>query len=195
MLDYSPTEKEDPRITRTRNLILDAFMDSLNEQSFHSLTVKDITAKAGINRGTFYSHFPDKYALLDFSIRQIFQQELEKRMLDTCVFSEENLHELIVVVCEFIANLHKACLQPEQQFESLVETQVKKQIQELLQVWLEQAGTDTDPRLAATAASWAIYGLAILWNHEKGEVKPSAEQFADQVFPLVVANLTVTQTI
>lgn len=46
-------------------------------------------------------------------------------MLNTCTFSEENLHEIVVVVCEFIANSHGHCVQPEQQFESLVETQVR----------------------------------------------------------------------
>jgi AcrR family transcriptional regulator len=195
MLDNSPAKKEDPRITRTHNLILEAFMSSLQEKSFHSLTVQDITARAGINRGTFYSHFPDKYALLDFSIRQIFQQEIEKRMLNACTYSEENLRELVVVVCEFIANSHRHCMQPEQQFESLVEAQVKLQIQELLQRWLEHVGSEINPRFASTAAGWAIYGLAMQWNRDKRKKKPSAEQFADQILPLIAVNLAVTQAV
>ncbi|MEJ2599367.1 MAG: TetR/AcrR family transcriptional regulator [Anaerolineales bacterium] len=189
----SPAKKEDPRITRTRNLILDAFMNSLEEKSFQSLTVQDIAASAGINRGTFYSHFSDKYALLDFSIQQNFQQELENHKFNVCTYSEENLRELVVAVCEFIANSRAHCVQPEQQFESLVETQVKKQLKELLEKWIEQAGSEFDPKSAATAASWAIYGLAMQWNHDKRKKKPSAEKFAAQILPLIAVSLAVAQ--
>src|SRR5262245_37691622 len=104
MLINSPVEREDPRITRTRKLILDAFMNNLHKKSFQDLTVQNIAESAGINRGTFYSHFPDKFALLDFTIQQAFIQELEKRELNTSVYNKKNLHELVVLVCEFVAN-------------------------------------------------------------------------------------------
>lgn len=189
MLINSPAEKEDPRITRTRKLILDAFMNNLHEKSFEDLTVQNITESAGINRGTFYSHFPDKYALLDFTIQQSFLQELEKRVLNTSIYSENSLRELVVLVCEFVANSYGRCVHPGQQFESLVEVQVKKQVQELLQQWLGQAGGNYDPIVAATATSWAIYGLAMQWNRDKRKKKISASQFADQILPLITPKL------
>jgi hypothetical protein len=52
---------------------------------------------------------------------------------------------------------------------------------------MEQTNPDHDPKTAATAASWAMYGLALEWSHEKKH--PSAEFFADQVLPLVAAIL------
>ena len=108
MLSTLQDEKQDPRVKRTRSLILNAFMEILPEKGFQSVSVQDITEKAGINRATFYAHFPDKYALLDHSISQMFRQEIEKRMLDACHYSDENLSL---------------------QFESLVEAQVKNQLQ------------------------------------------------------------------
>ena len=130
MLSKLQNEKEDPRITRTRHLILGAFMDLLSEKGFQSLTVQDITEKAGINRATFYAHFADKYALLDHSISQMFRQEIEKRMLNACHYSDENLRALIITVCEFVSNANAHCKPANQQFESLVEAQVKNQVQE-----------------------------------------------------------------
>ena len=56
----------------------------LAEKGFQAISVQDITGKAGINRTTFYLHFPDKYALLDYSVSQLFRQELDKRTLDVC---------------------------------------------------------------------------------------------------------------
>ena len=193
MLSKLQNEKEDPRVTRTRNLILGAFMELLPEKGFQSVSVQDITEKAGINRATFYAHFPDKYALLDHSISQMFRQELEKRTLNACQFSDENLRTLIIMVAEFVSNANAHCKPSNPQFESLVETQVKNQLQALLELWLKQEDTDTDPRTAATAASWAIYGLVLQWSRDKNRKKLSPEKFADQVLPLIAANLRLAQ--
>lgn len=188
-------DKEDPRVTRTRNLILNAFSELLPEKGFHSLSVQNITERAGVNRATFYAHFPDKYALLDFSIQQTFRQEIEKRTLNACHYSEENLRMLIVAVCEFVSNVHAHCSPPESQFESLIETQVKNQLQALMQKWLEQANSDLDPKTSATAASWSIYGLVLQWSRDKSKKKLSSLQFANQIFPLIAVNLGETQKV
>ena len=194
MMSKLKNEKEDPRVTRTRNLILGAFTELLTEKGFQSLTVQDIAEKAGINRATFYKkHFTDKYALLNYSIQQMFRQEIEKRMLDACHYTDENLKALIIMVCDFVSNANSHCTPAQPQFESQVEAQVKNQLQALLQVWLEKEGSSIDPRTAATAASWAIYGLVLQWTHDKSKKKLSAENFADQVLPLIASNLRLAQ--
>ncbi|MCI0611087.1 MAG: TetR/AcrR family transcriptional regulator [Anaerolineae bacterium] len=192
----SPTQKEerlDPRIKRTRSLIQQSFRELLSEKGFQSVSVQDITEKAGINRATFYAHFPDKYALLDHSMSQGFRMELEKRSLNACQYSDENLRALIIMVCEFVSNANAHCKPSNPQFESLVETQVKNHLQRLLEMWLEQEESGIDSKTAATAASWAIYGLVLQWSHDKNKKKPSAEKFAEQVLPLIASNLRLAQ--
>lgn len=184
-------EKLDPRVKRTRGLLEKAFMEITAERGFHAVSVQDITEKAGVNRATFYAHFADKYALLDHSIRQMFRQEIEKRMLDACHYSAENLRALIIMVCEFVSVANTHCKSADPHFETLVEAQVKDQLQSLLRVWLEQEHAEVDSKTAATAASWAIYGLALQWGGEKK--RPAAGKFADQVLPLVAANLRFAQ--
>lgn len=39
-------------------------MELINEKSFEAITVKDITTRAKINRGTFYAHYQDKFDLM-----------------------------------------------------------------------------------------------------------------------------------
>jgi AcrR family transcriptional regulator len=188
MLGTTPIqEKLDPRVKRTRSLIEQAFMELLDEKDFQSITVNDITERAEVNRATFYAHFTDKYALLGHVIRQSFRQELEKRMLSACSFSQANLHALLVTVCEFVLQSNARCKTAEGQFESLVEAQVKKQIQELLERWLQKNSSEIDSQIAATATSWAIYGLAVHWGRDKHH--PSAEDYANQIYPLIAANL------
>lgn len=53
------------RNTETKSLIKEAFTVLMKEKGFQTLTVSDITRKAGINRGTFYLHYVDKYDLLE----------------------------------------------------------------------------------------------------------------------------------
>ncbi len=182
-------QKTDPRVKRTRLMIEQAFMKLINEKGFQDVTVQDITERAGINRATFYAHFTDKYALLDFSIRQAFLQEIEKRMLRVCQFSLPNLQHLITAVCEFVKSTNAHCKPAQVQFETLVETQVKGVLYDILIKWLESAKIDIPPETAATAGSWAIYGLALQWSHQK-HPRP-VDEFAREVLPLIASNLNL----
>ena len=164
MLPTLQDEKEDPRVKRTRNLILTAFDELLPEKGFRSLTVQDITDKAEINRATFYAHFTDKYDLLDKSIQQTFRQELEKWTLNACHYTDENLRMLIVSVCEFVSYAYRHCTNSQPQFEALVEAQVKRQLQELLQVWLEKEETEVDTNTAAKRKSTKFIPYLIFWT-------------------------------
>lgn len=188
MLDNSLTEeKVDPRVRRTLQFLEEAFSTLIHEKDFQSITIQDITERAGINRATFYAHFPDKYALLDYKIRQDFRAEIEKRTLSACHFSGENLRVLILAVCEFIGTTNHRCKSPRGQFEPFMEAQVKGQVKDLLMTWLDQVESNFPPEIAATAASWAIYGLAQYWNREKERI--ALEEFVEQILPLVEANL------
>jgi len=180
-------EKLDPRVKRTRNLILRSFESLLAEKGFETISVQDVTDKAEINRATFYAHFQDKYALLDYSIGQMFKQEIEKRTLNACHYTPDNLRNLILAVCEFLSNMHSKCAQPHQQFESLTEGTIKNILFELLSHWLKQTGTKISTDIPATVATWAIYGLASHYSHLKK--RPALDKFVDEALPLVAVNL------
>lgn len=55
----------DLRVIRTKEAIQKALVDLIEEKGFEAITVKDITTKAGINRGTFYTHYEDKFDLME----------------------------------------------------------------------------------------------------------------------------------
>ena len=81
-------------VKRTRSLILQAFGELLAEKGFEAISVQDVTDNAEINRAAFYKHFVDKYALLDYTIKEMFKREIEKRTLDACQYTPENLRNL-----------------------------------------------------------------------------------------------------
>jgi AcrR family transcriptional regulator len=187
------SKKLDPRVKRTRQLLIQALIDLIKEKGFQAISVQDLSERAGLNRATFYAHFPDKFALLEYFIRDGFRQEIDQRMLNSCQFSPQNLRTLIVAVCEFVSKVHSHCVPSQSQFESSIESEIKNQVYELVLEWLKQIGTGPSLEQTATAVSWAIYGLASQWSHAKDH--PSVEEFADQVLPMVSVNFNLVSRI
>jgi AcrR family transcriptional regulator len=55
-----------PEITaQTRQNLIDAFWSLYCEKRIEKITVKEITIKAGYNRGTFYEYFVDVYDVFE----------------------------------------------------------------------------------------------------------------------------------
>ncbi|MBD2868233.1 TetR/AcrR family transcriptional regulator [Paenibacillus arenilitoris] len=70
-------DKTDPRIIRTKQMLRNALIDLINEKGFEGTTIRDLMQKAGLNRGTFYLHYRDKYDLLEQSKEDMLGDILE----------------------------------------------------------------------------------------------------------------------
>jgi AcrR family transcriptional regulator len=58
--------KKQPQITeQTKQNMIDAFWSFYSHKRIEDITVKEITEKAGYNRGTFYEYFTDVYDVLE----------------------------------------------------------------------------------------------------------------------------------
>jgi AcrR family transcriptional regulator len=58
--------KKNPEVvTKTKQNLIDAFWTLYCEKRIEKITVKEITQKAGYNRGTFYEYFIDVYDVLE----------------------------------------------------------------------------------------------------------------------------------
>ena len=55
---------------RTKKVITDAFWQLLTEKPYNKITVKNIVELCGVNRNTFYYHFPDIPYLLEHTIEE-----------------------------------------------------------------------------------------------------------------------------
>jgi probable dihydroxyacetone kinase regulator len=62
----------------TKKLLAASLKELLAKKTLDKITVKDITDNCEVNRQTFYYHFQDVYALLEW----IFEEELEKLIGD-----------------------------------------------------------------------------------------------------------------
>lgn len=64
----------DPRVIRTRALLREALISLVAEKNFNSLTIQEVTDRAGLNRTTFYLHYTGLHELLEDCARTLFDQ-------------------------------------------------------------------------------------------------------------------------
>ncbi len=73
------TETTDPRILRSRRMLMEALAKLLMKKEFEDISVQEIADEATLNRATFYLHYPDKAALLQAMTDVRFRDLLERR--------------------------------------------------------------------------------------------------------------------
>jgi TetR/AcrR family transcriptional regulator of autoinduction and epiphytic fitness len=64
----------DPRIERSRQVILLAVLEELSEAGYGALTIESAARRAGVGKATIYRHWPDKIALIADAFKLLQQQ-------------------------------------------------------------------------------------------------------------------------
>ncbi len=185
-------KRGDPRVKRTRELIVRAFNELVAEKGHTGLTVQEIAERATINRATFYAHFNDQYELFDHVISEAFREELRRRVPDSSGLSEENLKALILAACDYLARLNTACSRTDRQFRPIIESRVQGELYELLLRWIEATpektiGRQARPEVTASVVSWSIFGAAL--DRSRNGAAPSPEEVADHALAVIVGGL------
>ena len=189
MLANLEEKKEDPRVIRTRQLLHQAFIELLREKSFQDIIVQDISDRATVNRVTFYAHFQDKFALLEYTIREGFKEQVRTHLSGCSMYTPENLARLIGAVSEYLREMNRVCPPPHGQMEPLMEKQIKAVITEVLLLWLKDFPNPQFTEQKAMITAWAIYGAAVQWN-QKSKSEP-INDFVSQTLPIIQASLNV----
>ena len=98
---------EDLRVQRTYLLLKNALLGLLAKKSFDEIKVNDICNLAMIHRTTFYSHFQDKYDLLEYCVKNIEQELTEKINTTQYSNSKEFYTNLVMSLLEYISENKK----------------------------------------------------------------------------------------
>ena len=174
-----PPESQDPRIRRTRQLLQQSLAELLRTREFDKLSVQEITDAAGLNRATFYAHYPDKFALLECMVATRFHALLDERGVIFDGTCSNALTGIVLGICDFLTQTLSqfadtpcgATNQLPPHMESAIVAVVRHMLLDGLRTHPPASG-DT-PELLAATASWAIYGAAKEWvqtpNHLPSE--------------------------
>jgi AcrR family transcriptional regulator len=184
--------KIDPRITRTRALLINALGELMREKSFEAITVSEVAERATLNRVTFYAHFQDKFELLEEATREMIRKQVDTALPVRTPFSEDKVAALLRLVCTFLADFVGHCPPPHGQLEPLIEKQIKSELYDVFLGWLKSPPVRAyngaaAPEQAATVSAWALYGAAVQWS-QKSKREP-VDELVRQVLPLIMSNL------
>ncbi len=89
---------------RSRRMIRESFVALLHEKPFEKITATDIINRSGLNRSTFYAHYPDAKGILEDFVGEIIT--LFRQMLAEMDFSrflndpEPNLKKVVAFLEE-----------------------------------------------------------------------------------------------
>lgn len=186
------TQTNDPRVKRTRKLLMQAFMELLEQKkNVSSISVQDITAYATVNRSTFYAHFDDKFAFLESWMREKFQEKLKDELPNAALSDIGSLRTLILIVFDFLFCTRPYLTLDDRQYEPLFQVAMQKELYDLLLTWLSEQSEPSVSResveTAALIASWGIFGSAVEWS--RYPQYRAAEDMAREVLVVVAAGL------
>jgi AcrR family transcriptional regulator len=193
--------REDRRIQRTRQMLQQAFVEVVREKGealrslpeiekgFAATSIQEITARANVNRGTFYLHFTDKYMLADAVVRERFHQQLASILPSEPRWDRKTLRLLVQAVLNALEEKYRHQHQPSLVLAPMVERAVHEELTELLLTWLKEAKSGERRRnesleTIARVVTWAIFGTAIQWSQEETTV--SSEQMADVISQVIM---------
>jgi AcrR family transcriptional regulator len=196
MIYSSSSAPVDRRVRRTREVLQQASIEVMQENGFLRTTIQQITDRANVNRGTFYAHYPDKYALLNDVIHTQFQQLLVSELPPFSSWNRGTMHHLIRIVVESFEEEYSQC-HPAEIMHPLIVRAIQDVLTNMLFNWLtwespgrqEQASQQVQKETMARVMSWTIVGAAVHWSSEETGNR-SSKQIAQDILSVLMEGIT-----
>jgi AcrR family transcriptional regulator len=174
-------ETTDPRIVRSRHMLMEALAKLLIHKSFDDISIQEIADEATLNRATFYLHYPDKNALLQAMAAARFGELIARRGL-SFTDCDGALRAIALGVCDYLAET-TGC--PGQLAKMPLEGSIIPVVEDMFRKGAADhaMAPGVDPELLATTAAWAIFGAARRWYQAPDRIP--AEQMAARIEAMV----------
>jgi AcrR family transcriptional regulator len=175
------SEATDPRILRSRRMLMEALLKLLAIKEFDNISIQEIADEATLNRATFYLHYPDKNALLQAMTAARFRDLIVRRGL-SFTDCDGALRAIALGVCDYLAET-AGC--PTQLAKLPLERSIMPVVEEIFQEGAARHGMapSAEAALRATTAAWAIFGAARLWSETPNRIP--AEEMAAKIETIV----------
>ena len=172
---HPETGTTDPRILRSRRMLMESLERLLKKKEFDDISVQEIADDATLNRATFYLHYPDKNALLQAMTESRFRALIERRAI-TFTDCHGALRAIALGVCDYLAET-RGC--PSQLIRMSLEGSIIPVVEGMFMEGVALHGTSpgVDAALLATTAAWAVFGAARRWFQTPNRI-PAEEMAA-----------------
>src|ERR1700676_5190382 len=174
-------ETTDPRILRSRRMLMEALVKLLSQKEFEDISIQEIADEATLNRATFYLHYPDKNALLQAMTAVRFRDLIARRGV-SFTNCDGALRAIALGVCDYFAE-NTAC--PTQLAKMPLEGSIIPVVEGMFMEGAARHETapGVDSALVATTAAWAVFGAARRWFQTPGRIP--AEEMAAKIETMV----------
>jgi AcrR family transcriptional regulator len=174
-------ETTDPRILRSRQMLMESLFRLLTRKEFDDISIQEIADEATLNRATFYLHYTDKNALLQAMTAARFRDLIARRGL-SFTDCDGALRAIALGVCDYLAET-TGC--PSQLARMPLEGSVIAAVEDMFEEGAAHHAMvpGTDPNLLATTAAWAIFGAAQRWYQTPDRIP--AEEMAARIEAMV----------
>src|SRR5271154_4810814 len=175
------TENTDPRVLRSRQMLMEALLRLLSHKEFEDISIQEIADEATLNRAPFYLHYPDKNALLQAMTAPRFRDLIARRGL-SFTNCDGALRAIALGVCDYLAET-TGC--PSQLAKMPLEGSIIPVVEGMFQEGAAYHATPpgVDAKLLATTAAWAIFGAARRWYQTSDRIP--AEEMAAKIEAMV----------
>ncbi|HDG8499615.1 TPA: TetR/AcrR family transcriptional regulator [Staphylococcus aureus] len=173
--------KSDLRVVRTKQNIKKAFIDLLEEKGFDAISIKDITERGMMNRGTFYAHYLDKYDLLDQLKQSLIDKmtEIIDQHIDTVIEAldintiQQSPQNVSVKMIEFINQEHRLFhILLVKQGDYAFQMDMKQIIQRVIESNFEVGKRNTNFDYISAYITSANIGILQQWLHKGRQESP-----------------------
>jgi AcrR family transcriptional regulator len=169
-----PKLRVDPRIERSRQVILQAVLDELSELGYGSLTIESVARRASVGKATIYRHWPDKIALIADAFK-LLQKQRDPELVTGS--PREKLERVLRHVADVVADSpFSACLpaliegaerdRAVRKFHHQFQAEARKPTIELISRGIATGDfpPHIDPEIAAFALLGAIFFCRLMTN-------------------------------
>jgi AcrR family transcriptional regulator len=177
----STAETTDPRILRSRRMLMDSLAKLLIKKDFEDISIQEIADEATLNRATFYLHYADKNALLQAMTGVRFRDLMDRRGI-TFTNCNGALRAIALGVCDYLAE-STSC--PSQLARIPLEGSIIPVVEGMFMEGRAHHGLTpgVDAGLLATTAAWAVFGAARRWFQTPNRIP--AEEMAARIETMV----------
>ena len=174
-------EATDPRILRSRRMLMDALAKLLSKKEFDDISIQEIADEATLNRATFYLHYPDKSALWRAMTDVRFRDLLERRGI-SFTDCDGALRAIALGVCDYLTE-STSC--PGQLARIPLEGSIIPVVEGMFKEGIARhaMAPGIDVALLATTAAWAVFGAARCWFQTPDRIP--AEEMAAKIETMV----------
>jgi TetR/AcrR family transcriptional regulator of autoinduction and epiphytic fitness len=180
----------DPRIERSREVILQAVLDELSAVGYGALTIESVARRAGVGKATIYRHWPDKIALIADAFK-LLQRQRDPELVTGS--PREQLARILRHVADVVSDSpFSACLpaliegaerdRAVRRFHHHFQAEARKPLIELISRGIASGDFPPriDPEIAAFALLGAIFFCRLMTNTPFPEER--VEALIDTVF-------------